>query len=305
MRKTKKFSAVVVVIAIATLAIGLGIVFRNWADPSLTLRGRGDKIGALAFAPDGLTLAVVSKEGAEVTVWDVLRRSEKYTLKSPGVVSNLRYSSYGELAAWDCTWDKAVRDESVKLWDQEGRPMLSLRPSTKPLTRLLYFPESHTIASAQYNDLEEKSTIRLENTNRGSERLTMKVPGWVSTLSSTPDGRFLAVQTSSRYDPDVGYCSDVVYVVDTETGAVRSGMRIKGAPTRIVLSPNGRLLAAGTMNGSMYIAIWDVESGEFKEELRVNVAAELSDIRFSPDGTTLAAGAGQRTESMLPIPTLD
>jgi dipeptidyl aminopeptidase/acylaminoacyl peptidase len=59
-----------------------------------------------------------------------------------------------------------------------------------------------------------------------------------------------------------------------------------GGPARLRFSPDGKLLAVGTVDGT--IEIWNVPDGE--ERGRCSLGdGEVGDLRFSPDGLTLAA----------------
>lgn len=113
--------------------------------------------------------------------------------------------------------------------------------------------------------------------------LRLDVAAAAPLLAFDPNGKWLAAATLARF---------LVWDLATKTSrsiAVPSTFM----PSAIALSPDGRLMAAGTATGE--VELWDVARGERLEVLRPHdsVVAELA---FSPDGSRLASlsGAGVR-----------
>src|SRR5262249_47898224 len=79
--------------------------------------------------------------------------------------------------------------------------------------------------------------------------------------------------------------------LDVQTGKeMRSFEGWKGALLAIALSPDGKLLAAGSGQGEC--ALWDAQSGELKRTLR-DLGGPVTGGGFSPDGKTLATGVAE------------
>ncbi len=116
--------------------------------------------------------------------------------------------------------------------------------------------------------------------------------GGVRKLAYSPDGKTLACVSSERS----------VYLWDTETAKLRS--KIGGVPiTRettsisaenqriwgLAYSPDGRMLATGGSDGSVYL--WDAETAKPISNItkRNEHPVTVTTVRFSPDGKTLVS----------------
>jgi WD40 repeat protein len=79
-----------------------------------TLRGHTEMILGMAFAPDGATLATASEDHA-IRLWEVASGQELATLEGhDGPVTSLAFSSDGRWLA------SASKDKTVRLWDLGG-----------------------------------------------------------------------------------------------------------------------------------------------------------------------------------------
>jgi WD40 repeat protein len=96
---------------------------------------------ALAFAPDGQTLAVAS--GPEVLLYDVAAGRERSRLLGHrGQVRHLAYHPAGRLLA------SAGHDETVRLWDvQQGRQVRSFTWNIGKVRCLAFAPDGMTCAA--------------------------------------------------------------------------------------------------------------------------------------------------------------
>ncbi len=92
--------------------------------PQIVLRGHADAITALAYAPDGKTLASGSRDWT-VKLWDVTTWEEKSTFVGHrGAILSLAFSADSKTLA------SSSEDRTVRLWDvTTGRTMLTLGDS--------------------------------------------------------------------------------------------------------------------------------------------------------------------------------
>ncbi len=287
MPRLRMRSTFVVLIGISGVAFFLFRVKGGKLQTALSMKGHLKPVDALAFSSDNVTLAVASSKASEVQVWDTERRSMKYSIKTAGGVSQLLFTASG---------DMITSAHDVRAWDDRGRLKWVSHPFRRPGSRPVYCPETHTTAVAFDNAVGKGSELVLQNSNNGLHHLEF-AGRLFAELTTTSNGRFLALGTS---DPDISDAIDT-YLIDLSEGTVRSHFRIPDLPDRVELSPDGRYLAAWWQNEAMQIQMWDTKAGTLRSRMIVRIKASMSDVSFSPDGKTLAAAAGDRTSSLVPI----
>ena len=105
--------------------------------------------------------------------------------------------------------------------------------------------------------------------------------GFVLDLAHSPDGRWLALGTSTG-----------VYLRDAETLAGVREFNLAAGATGVAFAPDGALIAAGSSDWS--VRIWGVRDGALVGRLRGHAAA-VRGVAFSPDGSLLATASGDGT----------
>ncbi len=269
----------------------------------------GGEVVALAFAPDGKTLASVG-EDQTMALWES-RTGKEVWRNGPqrGFCSALAWSADGkQLLAIEAGFD------GIRRWDaRSGAPHKSTRMPGGLVTNLFQ--------NGQVLFAEDKG-IRVRDAVTGKE-LGLHIPAeGVPSLSA--DGKRLAVGSSgaregSVYEVRTGkrLCafgrrggstalalspdgkrlaearagSRFVRFFDASTGKeLRPFKGYQEAPAVLVFSWDGRQLAAGGMDGT--VSVWEVEAGE----LHCTFPAADNAVRclsFSPDGKALASGGGR------------
>ncbi len=120
------------------------------------------------------------------------------------------------------------------------------------------------------------------------------VANTIASISFSPDGTTLASCAAGRW----GTSSAFIFLWDVETGEKKSEIEIPELPACSTFSPDGTTLAIGTTgfrNKAVFVYLWDIhENVEIAifEIATLKPPRKVDYVKFSPDGTALAAGIG-------------
>jgi WD40 repeat protein/tRNA A-37 threonylcarbamoyl transferase component Bud32/tetratricopeptide (TPR) repeat protein len=235
--------------------------------PVATLRGSGEPVTAVAFGPDGRTLATAagsaSKTRPIMTIWDAASGRPIRTIKAgPDPVQALAFSGDGrKLTAGGGTGGS---HGWVTAWDAETGDVLRTRDGVGRVMSLAFHRDCCRIAVAEFD-----SPARVHLWDLAADTLiTHPGPNAVSCVAFTPDGKRLAA---------LGYDGDV-HLADARTGDEVLVLRTSGPPAgsgghtpRMVFSPDGsRIIANGT---DYFLHVWDLGPTS-----RITVAPEPDDV---------------------------
>ena len=270
-------------------------VTRLWAVPAGRLittlpNGGGTQVDAMAFNPDGTTLATGDYDGS-TQVWNVAAvtntPSAVLTYDSDGAAPALAFSPDGATLA-------AGTGNAVQLWNvAAGRRTGTLLVGRGQQTAYEVFsPDGATLAVRTGN------AVQLWNV--AARRLIKTLPGTGgsgSIIAFSPDGATLAVGTGNVVKLWNVATSRIIKVLPLGRGQDLSS---------VAFSPDGALLAVGalisnTINDSnpttqtSETQLWDVAAGRLTARLPAG-AGFVYAVAFSPDGGTLAVGTGNGTQ---------
>jgi WD40 repeat protein len=196
---------------------------------------------ALAFSPDGRTLAATSFLSHEIILWDMAGGRERARLRGhASYVSSIAFAPDGRFLA-----SGGVTDRSIIIWDlATGAPKVRLAGPSGPIAALAYSPDGSLLASASGFE----SSVRLWDLTSG--RLKYLIGSYAPAANSVafaPDGRLLATA-----DHD-----GTVKLWNFATGRLLAGLDggsdwIGG----VAFSSNGRTSAA--IGNDTDVRLWDV-----------------------------------------------
>ena len=297
-----------------------------------SLNGHVDGVHALAFAPDGKSLAAglgnTSISPGDVLIWDLEDGQPRQVLEGHGDrLWAVAYSPDGSLLASGGT------DRAARVWDlHAGRPrpldtksdvwMLALSPDGKTLAvgdgdglvtlwemasgrqlralggkgtgvRDLQFGADDTLLA-----LGSDKMLRVWDAGTGELKSSVELKNLEDVAFGlvarfSPDGRTLAA-TPGR---------GPIRLYDVTTGEQTSSFEPKEVVSSLAWSPDGRSLAVGCERWEeTEIQVWDVPLFlafvprlRLKGHVRKDQFATVMSLAFSPDGQVLASGDGEAT----------
>jgi WD40 repeat protein len=238
-------------------------------DATATLRQGTGAVQALAFSPDGATLAAAGS--GRTVLWDVAAARERQVLQGGHRdTSRLVWHPSG------ATLFSASRNEpQVMVWDAATGTQRGTLASDRTIA-LAISPDGSTLATAANRSRE---VVLWNPADRSRLAVLQGHDGPVRTLAFSRDGALLA---SAGEDA-------TIRVWDVAAAALRT--KLEGQPDRIetvAFSPDGMQLASGSNNRT--IMLWDMARGRPQELLRGH-SNSLMNVAYSADGATLVSNA--------------
>ncbi len=196
---------------------------------------------ALAFSPDGGTLAATNDRNGDIVLWDLAVDRVRTTLHGHSPALSLAFSPDGRTLA------SGERDEQrVTVWDLEtGLSRVWWRKSPGPIFSVAFSWDGSLLAAA----CPVERTVRIWDARTG--QLCRQIEGHAggtNSVSFSPDGATLATAGNDG----------MVRLWTVATGAERT--RLDGQSSwlpRVAFSPDGQTLAAS--GGDNHVRLWNAD----------------------------------------------
>jgi WD40 repeat protein len=271
--------------------------------PRSVLKGHRKQVGALAFSPDGRTLATGADDG-NAQLWDVATEKLQGVLTGHRTVARLAFSPDGQTLA-------TVDVNEVRLWDVATK-QLKTTPTRKKgfISSVAFTPDGRTVATASFEEL----IVRLWDVETGQLEATLDHPkpyryalDAVDGVAFTPDGKTLVTASSETvYLWDVATAKVRMKLIDPDVRLITEIYRsLKGFSHGstiydLAISPDGRTLATASQDATA--KLWDLATGVLRATLKGHRGRVLR-LAFSRDGRTLATGSDDKTAKLWDVAT--
>jgi WD40 repeat protein len=250
--------------------------------------GHAGQLSAVAFSPDGRTLATAANDG-RVKFWDLGSRNERRTIDVARPVASIAFSPGGETLA-------SLEDfgKTVKLWEMaSGRLTRELAISDGRGQSLTHSSDGRWLAARSFvRGISGGETgLNIWDVKTGKLHGQLSLSGGAAVLFSRDGERLIAVGSASRGRDDTASLT-IWKVAGLQTETRFNNFEGLGGIGRVALGADGRTLAVqGWFYGPsdvlrMVMILWDLPRQ--RRRLVFDLPDQMIDnLALAPDGRSL------------------
>lgn len=254
------------------------------ADLSVKFVLKGDEpLYGMDFSANGKRIAAAGV--GSVVLWDVRRGNplQMQILKRfPARIGGVAISPNGDTVAIPCETDPPT----VRLWTIAGQPSETavLKGHTRgTICQPAFSPDGKTLVTAS-----QDKTIHVWDLSgrEPKERAVLKNHTyWVVSVAFSPDGKLLA--SSGQHDYTVR-----LWDMTAAEPKQLTAPNVDAAMNEVAFAPDGKRLAAGFWNRNW--RLWDISGRQLNQIASATDHDNINlNVRFAPDGRTLASTCGE------------
>ena len=231
--------------------------------------GHTGEVTALAFSPDGATLASANWDGT-LYLWNAVTGEQLFTLEGhKGGVRSIAFSPDGKTVA------SGSNDKTVRLWDAKtGNYKSTLSDNMLSHSFVAFAPDGEIFAFASP---WVTFRVQLWNTRTWRHIGTLEESIPVNSVAFSPDSSTLASVVPRK--------SVQLWDLNTRKRTAKIEGHTKEV-TSAAFSPDGTILATGSNDKT--VRLWDLRTKKHIATFKGHTCA-VSSVAFSPDSNTIAS----------------
>lgn len=240
------------------------------AKPLRLLTRQKDEAVRIAISPDGKWVATADKDDTVVRLWEVASGQRRLLSGHGKRVVGVAFSPDGRTLA------SGSADGTVRFWSVAtgaARKVLTAGDGSKTVARVHFSPDGRWLASEGVYSNE----VLIWDVSAGRQRFTLRHEKRIGQVTFSPAGNAVATASNDR----------TVVIWSLETGKALHRLEGHNGPVgNIAYSPDGRILASGSVGRSNPGRLWNAADGTLLRVLK-DLDAPVLSLVFSKDGTTV------------------